>query len=96
MTAYFERFTLDMTLSDAQSVSHSGRCDDDVAFLLTLPKIKRQLKKIPNDKLIAELKETGAWSIEELQDRQTNEERIVWIAGCNISEETYMRKNKRN
>jgi len=91
MEAYFDRFSITMTKRQAESVSHMGQCDADVNILLTIPAIKRQLKKISDSDLIAELKETGAWSTKELQDRQANEQRIIWIAGGNIIDELYSR-----
>lgn len=87
MYAQFNHFEIQMTLKQAQSASHSGQCDDDVKALLQLPKIKRQLVKIPDNDLQAELKEYGAWDSEELANRQDNENRIVWIAACDIAEE---------
>lgn len=87
MWATFERFELEMTMEQARSASHPGQCDEDVADLCKNPKIRRQLAKIPDDKLAAELREYGAWNDEELQDRETNELRIVWLAAEDIVEE---------
>lgn len=84
MFAQFERFEIEMILKQAKSASHQGKCDDDVNQLLTLPKIKRQLAKIDDETLIAELKEYGAWEKEDLQDRNVNNQRIVWLAAGNI------------
>ncbi len=92
MFASFNRFELQMTKNEAESVSHSGDCQLDVIELLKSPKIKRQLKKITDEQLATELREYGAWDDEQLKNREENEERIVWIAGCNISEELYMKK----
>ena len=86
MRTQFNYFKIEMTRKQAESVSHSGDCENDVNILLQDKKIIRQLKKIPDDKLRAELKEYGAWSDEELNDRKANEQRIVWIAGGNIAE----------
>lgn len=87
MYVTFNRFEIKMTMAQAESASHPGRCDSDVAALLQLPEIKRQLAKIPDAKLIEELKEYGAWDDEELQDRADNESRIIWLASCDITEE---------
>ena len=78
---------LEMTLKQAQSVSHQGQCDEDVEFLATIPKIRRQLDKIPNKLMASELREYGAWDNEQLQDNDDNRLRLVWIAGCDIAEE---------
>ena len=92
MWASFDRFEIEMTKAQAESASHMGRCDEDVQALCAHPKIKRQLKKISDEKLIAELKEYGAWDEEELQSREDNEQRIVWIAAGNIMNELYEKK----
>lgn len=84
MWATFNRFEIEMTKDQAHTASHPGLCDSDVAELLRLPKIRRQLAKISDDDLRAELKEYGAWDAEELRDRTANEARIVWIAAGNI------------
>ena len=87
MTEYFNRFSITMTKSQARSVSHSGQCDDDVQHLLTIPAIRRQLRKIPDADLIAELKGYGAWTDADLANRADNEARLIWITGCNITEQ---------
>lgn len=87
MYAQFERFEIKMTLNQAHSANHGGDCLPDVLELLKLPMIKRQVSRINDEKLIAELSEQGGWSDNELANRQDNEERIVWLAACNISEE---------
>lgn len=92
MYATFNRFEIQMTLAQAESASHPGPCDADVAQLLTLPAIKRQLKKIDDATLQAELKEYGAWDDEELQDRAANESRIIWLAAGNITDERDARR----
>jgi hypothetical protein len=84
----FSGLTLEMTLEQAESVSHQGQCDDDVKELMRVPAIASQLGYMSNDTLIAELRESGAWSIEEMQDRETNLQRIVWLAGCDLKEQS--------
>lgn len=87
MIAYFNRLQLSMTLRQAQSASHAGRCDEDVAALVRHPVIRRQLDKIDPAAIAAELKEWGAWDAEELADHAANRARIVWIAAGNIVED---------
>lgn len=87
MWAFFNRFTLEMTKKQALSCSHPGPCDNDVEVLLKAKKIRQQLDKISDYDLRSELKEWGAWSDEELTNRQKNEQRIVWIAACNIKDD---------
>lgn len=84
MFAHFNSFELQMTKAQAQSASHQGQCDDDVKALTQDPKIRRQLDKIPPEKIAAELKEYGAWDESELSDHAQNRRRIVWIAAGNI------------
>lgn len=86
MYASFNYFEIEMTKRQAESVSHPGPCDADVEILLQDRKIKRQLKKIPDDKLRTELKEMGI-DPENLQTRHDLEMYIVWIAGGNIMDE---------
>lgn len=91
MTAYFNRFTIKMTLAQALSASHSGSCDADVRELsnhLSRPRActKEALKK--------ELEEYGAWEENELENDAENWQRILWIAAGNIKEENHENKNK--
>lgn len=90
MKAYFGRFTIEMTKVEAESVSHSGPCDNDVSRLLKLPKIKRQLMRISDEDLSDELDQYGAWDNDQLLNRGENEARIIWIAGGNIKEARYL------
>jgi len=87
MYATFNRFEIKMSMLQARCGSHQGSCDDDVKDLLSLPEIKRQLRKIGPDPIKEELKEYGAWSEEELNDVEQNKARIIWIACGNIVEE---------
>ena len=87
MYATFHRFEIKMTLKQARNASHSGACDDDVSALVKVPAIARQLREIPDDALAAELREYGAWDDAQLADLAANDERIVWIAAGNISNE---------
>jgi hypothetical protein len=82
--AYFERFTLNLTEEQAKSGSHQGECDDDIAVLLEVPEIARQLDSILPSNLVKELLEYGAWDEAELLDHEANKARILWIACGNI------------
>ena len=53
------------------------------------PYIERQFANIDNSKLIGELSEYGAWDNVELQDKQANIERIIWIACGDIKENLF-------
>lgn len=95
MFACFNRFELQMTMAQAESASHQGQCDDDVAALVRAPAIRRQLDKIGPDKLAAELKEYGAWDADELSDYDANRERIARIAAGDIVENSRAAKSGR-
>lgn len=101
MTTEFEQYSsgsgrifLEMTLEDAESVSHSGQCDDDVKALSERQDIADQLSAIDPADLRAELKEYGAWDADELADHSQNLQRILWLAGGNITDESFERKNR--
>jgi hypothetical protein len=81
------KIELQMTMEQAESVSHSGDCDDDVLELSKVPAIAEQLTKINPAVLAAELKEYGAWDETELADHEQNLQRIVWLAGCDVHEQ---------
>ena len=89
MIAQFNRFAIEMTLRQAQSASHQGRCDEDVAALVKHPKIRRQLDKISVYDIRLKLEEYGAWDKDELADHEDNKHRIVWIAAGDIVEEKH-------
>ena len=94
MRAMMEGFDIVMTLEQARSASHPGPCDDDVAALLRVPAIRRQFAKLLDVELRDELRSTGAWDEDELQDRAANEARVLWIAAGQITEEAATRGRK--
>ncbi len=82
-------FDLYFTCQDVDSMPLSGRCDDAVKIIAKKPYIARQFASIDNSKLIKELSEYGAWDNVELQDKQANIERIIWIACGDIKENLF-------
>lgn len=84
--AHFDRFSISLALDDALSASHPGNCDQEVEDLRRLEYVADQLESIPDGDLFDELREYGAWNHIQLQDREENERRIVWIAAGNIRE----------
>ena len=78
---------LQMTLDQAESVSHSGDCENDVKILLQDPEIKEQIDKIEPDTLKRVLDEYGAWSDEDLENHNLNVQRLLWLAGGDIADE---------
>lgn len=88
------RIELQITREDAESASHQGQCDADVARLRDVPYIREQLDRLP-PALVAEcLREYGAWDADELADHDANLDRLLWCACCDISEECFMRENQ--
>lgn len=86
MAANFNRgFEIEMSIAQAESGSHQGPCDADVAILVA--DLADQLDSLDPEDIRAELAETGAWDEEELKDEAQNRHRIVWQAACNIKEE---------
>ena len=83
-------FDLYFTRKDVDSMPLSGQCDDTVQAIAKKPYIVRQFAAIDNSKLIKELTEYGAWDVIELQDKQANIERIIWIACSDIKEREFM------
>lgn len=77
---------LRLTRKDAESVSHSGDCEDDVLILMEKKYIKKQLYLIEPEQLKKELREFGAWSEEDLSFHNVNLIRWVWISGGDIVE----------
>ncbi len=73
-------FSISLTKKQAQTGSHSGDCEGDVKYLLTLPSIKKQFESIDPESIRKELKEYGAWDEEELKDDESNRMWILWIA----------------
>ena len=85
MWAYiYDGMELNITKKEAQQGYHSGQCDADINALKNVPRIKRQLNKLDPVKLAAALKEYGAWDDNELQDFETNKERILWLTCAEI------------
>ena len=72
--------------SDIEAGSHSGACDDSVAYLRTLPRIAKQLDAMDAQTLSAELKDYGAWDDSERADHDANLSRILWLACGDIRE----------
>ncbi len=90
MRAIFNRFEFEMSEEAVNNCYHQGSCDDDVVYWQ--PKIN--LSHISDEALKAELHECGTWSGGELNDRITNEQRIIWLAAGNIQEENRERKGE--
>jgi len=93
MIARFEHIEISMSMELAKSLCHQGDCDQDVKDAIEcVPKLRRQLDKIPADVIRRELKQYGAWSEEELADEAKNKMRLVWIAAGDIVDEKHQKE----
>lgn len=88
------RIELQIAREDAESASHPGPCDADVAALRDVPYIREQLAKLDPALVASELSEYGAWDADELADHESNLDRLLWIACGDISEEVFMRESE--
>lgn len=77
---------LEFTEEQVGSVVAIGNAEEWVAALLEDPSIRKQLDEISDDALREELDEYGVWDYIELEDRQENERRLVWLAACDVHE----------
>lgn len=82
------RLELQLTLEQARSASHQGRCDENVAALAQVPEVAAQLAAFDPDALRRELEGYGAWDEAELADHAQNLQRVLWLAAGDIVEET--------
>lgn len=88
-TAYFDYIgSIKLPLDVVEQCSHSGDCVNDIQECLLMPEVKAELSEINPDALIKELSEYGAWDDNQLSVHRDNLERILWIAACNISEDS--------
>ena len=83
------KIELQMTLEQAESVSHPGDCEADTRALLKDPAIAAQFATFAHADIAAELKETGAWDVEELADEEMSRVRLLWLAGCEVAERAF-------
>ena len=82
------RIELRIGLEDAMGCSGQGAQDNNVAALCAVPYVRAQLERISDETLRDSLREYGAWDAAELADRETNEQRILWLACCNLREQS--------
>jgi len=83
-TAFFGRFTIDMTLEQAKGAKHISGA---MKAVLKNQHIRRQLDLITDQDLNSELIESDYYSekLIKLADRELNEMRIIWMAADIIS-----------
>lgn len=83
-------FDLYFTRQDVDSMPLSGACDDAVQAIAKKPYIIRQFNAIDNNLLVRELSEYGDWDDIELQNKNANIERIIWLACSDIKESEFL------
>lgn len=81
------RINLEITKAQAHGAYHSGPCDRDIQDLRAAPRIKRQLAQLDVEDVRRELRGHGAWTVQELEDRGQNLDRLLWLACGDIVEE---------
>jgi len=68
--------------------SQQGDMGENVKSVLeNNEEIRIQFYALDKEKVKYSLKEYGAWEDDDLQDHQTNLERLLWCSCCDISEE---------
>ena len=82
------RIELQIDLADALTCGGQGRQDENVAALLRERYIRLQLSALSPLVIANELKEYGAWDAAELENQEDNDARLIWIACCDIAEES--------
>jgi len=82
------KIELQMTIKQAQNVSHSGRCDEDVQFLSEQKEIKEITDNLNKEDLREVVSEIFVDATEEeLSNHERNIKKLLWIAGNDIAEE---------
>lgn len=78
-----------ISTSSAADINTPGESLPEVQELAAQPYIRFQLKDISQDTIREVLEGYGAWDDAELMDKEKNIERLLWIAACDIAEESY-------
>jgi len=81
------RIELRLKLDDAAIGYHGGLCDDDIAYLRTLPYIADQLKALDENLVRDEVAQYSDWDTD---DHDANLNRLLWIACGDLEEEQFM------
>lgn len=70
-------------------IAQSGPADTAVALWRTDERIAKELEEITDEELRNDLREYGAWDDEELEDREANLDRLLWLAAWDIAENVW-------
>lgn len=79
-TAYFDRFSLDLTRDNAFYGCHPGDCSESIEALRTAKYIAAQLSALDHAAVRDELEYYGARDSDQLSDIDANMSRILWLA----------------
>ncbi len=80
-------FSLDMTREDVESVSQQGDNYENLHALVRFGYISEQLDKISSDDIRRELKSTGGWDEEQLEDDYENQCRLLFVVAGYLKSE---------
>lgn len=80
------RIEIKLTMNQAMTGSHQGKCDQDIEYLRTIPEIENQLLSLQVEAVASELLSSGAYDKDELRDHNENLSRILWFACSDIVE----------
>jgi len=81
------RIELVLLPEDAEIGYHSGMCDDDIAYLRTLPYIAEQLAELDKHTVADEVAQWSDWDV---SDHDENLNRLLWIACGDVVEMDFM------
>lgn len=80
--------TIDLPDECISDLTAPGDCEKAARYWVAQPEIQAQLDEIGHDAMARALREYGAWSDEELTDREWTRLRAIWIAaGCPDTDE---------
>lgn len=85
--------TLSFTRAQVYSVPCQGSADEAVHRLSLMPSILIQFAFISDSSMRSILRPYGAWDDSELEDRQDNIHRLLWLACLDIQEEVFNAEN---
>ena len=75
--------------SDIEEMPIRGACDYVVKQMAIKPYIQNQLAD-KQDKIVKELSECGAWDESDLQDKQANIQRLLWVMISEHKEQLFL------
>lgn len=79
---------LDLPDDCVADLTASGDCEGAARYWVDVPEIAQQLDAIGHDAMVDALRQCGAWTDEELADREWTRLRAVWIAAGNALEDS--------